>query len=115
VTEDGVPQKLERRAADETGHRRPLLPNGAIPPRFELTWAPFLSNYDGQQDEGDQKNDDVLRAFLAPFKGADSTGWATSKETRLIAIKRSRLVDFLEQTRGLTCARLAGERRPPYG
>jgi hypothetical protein len=32
------------------------LANGA---RFELRGRTFLSNYDGSQDEGDQKNDDV--------------------------------------------------------
>jgi len=89
-------QMLERRAADEQAIVDHSLPNGAS---FELRGRTFLSNYDGSQDEGDQKNDDVLRAFLAPFKGSDSTGWATSKETRLIAINEGRLVDFLEATR----------------
>jgi len=89
-------QMLERRAADEHAIVDHSLPNGAS---FELRGRTFLSNYDGSQDEGDQKNDDVLRAFLAPFKGSDSTGWATSKETRLIAINEGRLVDFLEATR----------------
>lgn len=89
-------QKLERRAADEQAIVDHSLPNGAS---FELRGRTFLSNYDGSQDEGDQKNDDVLRAFLAPFKGSVSTGWATSKETRLIAINEGRLVDFLEANR----------------
>lgn len=89
-------QKLERKAADEQAIVDHSLPNGA---RFELRGRTFLSNYDGSQDEGDHKNDDVLRAFLAPFMGSDSTGWATSKETRLIAINEGRLVDFLEANR----------------
>jgi serine/threonine protein kinase len=89
-------QKFERRAAGEQAIVDHSLPNGA---RFELRGRAFLSNYDGSQDEGDQKNDDVLRAFLAPFKGSDSTGWVTSKETRLIAINEGRLVDFLEANR----------------
>lgn len=88
-------QKLEREAKDEQAIVTPSL-NGA---RFELRGRRFLSNYDGSQDEGDQKNDDVLRAFLAPFKGKSSSGWAASKETRLIAINEGRLVDFLESNR----------------
>ncbi|KYF75617.1 hypothetical protein BE17_48155 [Sorangium cellulosum] len=86
-------QKLERKAADEQALVDHSLPNGA---RIELRGRTFLSNYDGSQDEGDQKNDDVLRAFLAPFKGNDAQGWTASKETRLIAINEGRLVDFLE-------------------
>lgn len=88
-------QKLERAATDEQAAVEHLL-NGA---RFVLRGRTFLSNYDGSQDEGDRTNDDVLRAFLAPFKGKDSSGWATSKETRLIAINEGRLVDFLEANR----------------
>jgi hypothetical protein len=88
-------QKLERAAKDEQAIVAPAL-NGA---RFELRNRTFLSNYDGSQDEGDQKNDDVLRAFLAPFKGKDSSTWLVSKETRLIAINEGRLVDFLESNR----------------
>jgi hypothetical protein len=89
-------QRFERRAEEERAVVDHSLPNGA---RFELRGRTFLSNYDGSQDEGDQKNDDVLRAFLAPFKGYDSTDWRTSKETRLIAINEGRLVDFLEANR----------------
>lgn len=88
-------QKLERAAKDEQAVVTPSL-NGA---RFELRGHTFLSNYDGSQDEGDQKNDDVLRAFLAPFRGKDSSSWASAKETRLIAINEGRLVDFLEANR----------------
>jgi serine/threonine protein kinase len=88
-------QKLERAAKDEQAIVAPA-PNGA---RFELRGRTFLSNYDGSQDEGDQKNDDVLRAFLAPFRGKDSSTWLASSETRLIAINEGRLVDFLESNR----------------
>ena len=88
-------QMLERAAKDEQALVEHSL-NGA---RIELRGRTFLSNYDGSQDEGDQENDDVLRAFLEPFKGGDSTGWVSSKETRLIAINEGRLVDFLEAHR----------------
>lgn len=89
-------QMLERRAAEERAVVDHSLPNGA---RFQLGGRVFLSNYDGSQDEGDQKNEDVLRAFFAPFKGDDSTSWPASQETRLIAINEGRLVDFLEANR----------------
>jgi serine/threonine protein kinase len=89
-------QMLERRAEEEQTTVDRSLPNGA---RFALRGRTFLSNYDGSQDEGDQKNDDVLRAFLEPFKGDDSSGWRRSNETRLIAINEGRLVDFLEANR----------------
>jgi serine/threonine protein kinase len=89
-------QKLERAADTEQAIVDRSLLNGA---RFELRGRTFLSNYDGSQDEGDRKNGDVLRAFLAPFKGSASTGWTAPKETRLIAINEGRLVDFLEANR----------------
>ncbi len=85
-------QRLEQAAKDKQAVVTPSL-NGA---RFELRGHTFFSNYDGSQDEGDQKNDDVLRAFLAPFKGKVSSNWVKGKETRLIAINEGRLVDFLE-------------------
>lgn len=88
-------QMIERAAKDEQAIVTPVM-NGA---RFQLRGRTFLSNYDGSQDEGDQTNDDVLRAFLAPFNGKNSSGWAASKETRLIAINEGRLVDFLESNR----------------
>ena len=84
-------QKLEQRAEDEGATVDRSLPNGT---RFVIRGRTYLSNYDGSQDEGDQKNDDVLRSFLAPFAGAEAA-WS-AKETRLIAINEGRLVDFLE-------------------
>ena len=89
-------QKLERRAENEQATVDRSLPNGA---RFVLRGRTFLSNHDGSQDEGDHKNDDVLRALLAPFKGNDSTSWRVRRETRLLAINEGRLIDFLEGNR----------------
>ena len=89
-------QKLERRAEEERSVVDHSLPNGS---RFMLRGRTFLSNYDGSQDEGNQKNDDVLRSFLAPFKGDISANWRASRETRLIAVNEGRLVDFLEAHR----------------
>jgi serine/threonine protein kinase len=85
-------QKLERHAEDDGAEVDRSLENGA---RFVLRGRPYLSNHDGSQDEGGRANDDVLKAFFAPFAGSDAAAWP-SDETRLIAINEGRLVDFLE-------------------
>lgn len=64
--------------------------NGAV---FQLKGHTFQSNYDGSQDEGDERNDDVLRKFFGPFAGDDPGSWPTN-QTRIIAINEGRLVDF---------------------
>lgn len=64
--------------------------NGAV---FQLKGHTYQSNYDGSQDEGDQRNDAVLQKFFGPFAGKDKSGWPES-QTRLIAINEGRLVDF---------------------
>ena len=64
--------------------------NGAV---FQLKGHTFQSNYDGSQDEGDERNDAVLQKFFAPFAGKDTSGWPDN-QTRLIAINEGRLVDF---------------------
>ena len=64
--------------------------NGAV---FQLKGHTYQSNYDGSQDEGDERNDAVLQKFFAPFAGKDKSGWAEN-QTRLIAINEGRLVDF---------------------
>ena len=64
--------------------------NGAV---FQLKEHTYQSNYDGSQDEGDERNDTVLEKFFAPFAGKDASGWPEN-QTRLIAINEGRLVDF---------------------
>lgn len=64
--------------------------NGAV---FQLRGHAFQSNYDGSQDEGDERNDAVLQKFFAPLAGEDASGWPDN-QTRLIAINEGRLVDF---------------------
>lgn len=64
--------------------------NGAV---FLLKGHIYQSNYDGSQDEGDERNDAVLQKFFAPFAGKDASGWPEN-QTRLIAINEGRLVDF---------------------
>lgn len=64
--------------------------NGAV---FQLKGHTYQSNYDGSQDEGDERNDAVLQKFFAPFAGKDTSAWPQN-QTRLIAINEGRLVDF---------------------
>ena len=84
-------QQIESAAeAASTLERRP---NGAT---FSWEGRRFVTNHDGSQDEDDVTNDEVLRAFFAPFEGDDSHGWPRD-ETRIIAINEGRLVDFLTE------------------
>lgn len=64
--------------------------NGAV---FQLKGHAYQSNYDGSQDEGDERNDAVLQKFFGPFAGMDNSAWPEN-QTRLIAINEGRLVDF---------------------
>ena len=84
-------QQIER--ATEVASTLETRPNGST---FSWAGRRFITNHDGSQDEGDIANDEVLRAFFAPFEGDDSDGWPR-EETRIIAINEGRLVDFLTQ------------------
>jgi len=84
-------KKLEGLAEEKGATFDAPVPNGC---RFSLDGRRFVSNYDGSQDEDDQRNDDVLRAFFAPFAGNDRSSWPQD-EVRLIAINEGKLVDFL--------------------
>ncbi|HPL67289.1 MAG TPA: serine/threonine-protein kinase, partial [Smithellaceae bacterium] len=64
--------------------------NGAV---FQLSGHNYLSNYDGSQDEGEERNDAVLQKFFNPFAGNDKSSWPEN-QTLLIAINEGRLVDF---------------------
>lgn len=64
--------------------------NGAV---FQIKGHTYQSNYDGSQDEGDERNDAVLQKFFAPFAGKENSSWPEN-QTRLIAINEGRLVDF---------------------
>ena len=71
--------------------------NGAV---FQIKGHTYQSNYDGSQDEGDERNDIVLQKFFEPFAGKDNSSWPEN-QTRLIAINEGRLVDFfLEHEEG---------------
>jgi len=71
---------------------RTALPNrnGA---RFTLNGIPFISNYDGSQDEEERANDVVLAEFFKPFYHLPQ--YDHLYEGRIIAINEGRLIDFL--------------------
>lgn len=60
---------------------------------FTIQGVPFLSNYDGSQDEGKKDNDQVLQEFFAPFGGLFDMSQAA--EGRILAINEGRLMEFL--------------------
>lgn len=68
----------------------------------------FRTNYDGSQDEGDVRNDEVLATFFNPFTGSTFSEFHAG-HVRLIAINEGRLLDFLEHS--LHSANFAALRR----
>ncbi len=70
--------------------------NGAT---FKLNGAPFMSNYDGSQDEDERANDQVLAEFFKPYYYLSQYDQLT--EGRIIAINEGRLIDFLHTQPGL--------------
>lgn len=65
--------------------------NGA---KFKIKGVPYISNYDGSQDEEERANDQVLSEFFLPFERLKT--YNTSNEGRIIAINEGRLVEFLK-------------------
>lgn len=63
--------------------------------KFTIKGIPFESNYDGSQDEGSVKNDEVLGRFLSPF--AYKRNFHDVEEGRILAINEGRLIEFLSQ------------------
>ena len=56
------------------------------------TW---LTNYDGSQDEGNRRNNEILLEFFAPFAGNSPEQWKKNI-VHIIAINEGRLIDFLD-------------------
>lgn len=67
--------------------------NGAS---FQINDIPYLSNYDGSQDEQERANNEVLSEFFLPF--ANTSDFSSVGEGRIIAINEGRLVDFLQSS-----------------
>lgn len=65
--------------------------NGA---KFSIHGIPFISNYDGSQDEEEKANDEVLSTFFKPFESVSN--YHTAREGRVIAINEGRLIEFLK-------------------
>ncbi len=83
-------RKIEQKAKDVIyfDHQ-----NGAS---FTINGTPYLSNYDGSQDEVHKLNNTVLNDFFNPFEGLSNFNQAG--EGRIIAINEGRLVEFLQTT-----------------
>lgn len=61
---------------------------------FSYNGVRFITNYDGSQDEGAERvNDVVLREFFSPFAN-DSFETPDARSTQVIAINEGRLLDF---------------------
>lgn len=71
--------------------------NGA---EFEINGIPYITNYDGSQDEDDRANNQVLTDFFKPFENVSN--FQTVNQGRIIAINEGRLVDFLKSSDKLT-------------
>lgn len=82
-------QKFERHA-ERRGAKLHRGSNGAV---FKLDGRTFQTNHDGSQDEGEERNDEVLMKFFGLFQGGDEDSWPEN-QTRIIAINEGRLVDF---------------------
>jgi hypothetical protein len=67
--------------------------NGA---KFQINEIPYLSNYDGSQDEEKRANNEVLSDFFHPFE--NTIDFLTIPQGRIIAINEGRLVDFLQSS-----------------
>lgn len=83
-------RKIEQKAKDVNYFEHQ---NGA---RFTINGTPYISNYDGSQDEVNKINNDVLNEFFNPFEGLSNFNKAG--EGRIIAINEGRLVEFLQTT-----------------
>jgi len=90
-------QNLEHRVRYENGPLESLSSNSS---RFVYKGREFVTNYDGSQDEGEQRaNDQVLTEFFEPFTDEQFVGVAHSTAVRLIAINQGRLLDFFNDAR----------------
>ncbi|MEO8286995.1 MAG: protein kinase [Chloroflexota bacterium] len=99
-------QSLEEQVKREGGSLERVTDNST---RFIYSGVPFYTNYDGSQDEGDERaNDLVLTEFFQPFSDAHTQLYSNvvkeeAGEARLpvhlIAINEGRLIDFLGNSR----------------
>jgi serine/threonine protein kinase len=92
-------QNLEAEVARQGGKVDHPTPNSS---RFIYKGAQFITNYDGSQDEGDQRvNDQVLTEFFTPFADDQSEAQWMQEPIHLIAINEGRLVDFFAEQSGI--------------
>jgi hypothetical protein len=60
--------------------------------KFQLNGYDFETLYDGSQDFGGKKNDDLLKVFFHPFEGSTEP---QAKIVKIIAINEGKLRDFI--------------------
>lgn len=89
---DGKTAFIQQFEEDAKKHGAQIQPeaNGAV---FKLRDHTYQSNYDGSQDQENERNDEVLKNFFGPYTGKDQSAWPQN-QTRIIAINEGRLVDF---------------------
>ena len=90
-------QSMENIVSEEGGLVEKITDNSS---RFTYRGIQFLTNYDGSQDEGqDRANDDVLSEFFAPFND-DQFDELPNQQVYIIAINEGRLIDFFNDDVG---------------
>ena len=76
---------------------------------FTYNGIRFVTNYDGSQDEGAERaNDLVLTEFFAPFADAALDQAPSERAVHVIAINEGRLIDFFGATPGARVGGAAG-------
>jgi len=86
-------QSMERIVEGSGGSINRITQNSS---HFVYKGIQFYTNYDGSQDEGEQRaNDQVLTEFFAPF-GEVNLDSLTADQTHVIAINEGRLIDFFQ-------------------
>jgi serine/threonine protein kinase len=88
---DGKTAFIKQIENEASGVERLKNRNGA---KFQINGIPYLSNYDGSQDEENRANNEVLSDFFQPFE--HTSDFSSVGEGRIIAINEGRLVDFLQ-------------------
>lgn len=71
--------------------------------RFVYQGIPFTTNYDGSQDEGEERaNDQVLNEFFAPFIDRQIDQHVRNNSVHVIAINKGRILDFFNDSKNTT-------------
>ncbi len=86
-------QSMERIVEDSGGSISRITQNSS---QFVYKGIQYYTNYDGSQDEGEQRaNDQVLTEFFEPFDEVNLESLSVD-QTHVIAINEGRLIDFFQ-------------------